>query len=190
MPNIAIFASGAGSNAREIIRYFHQHPTIKISLVACNKAGAGVIDVAASAGIPCFMINKDEFFKGDACVPFLKQHNIDLVVLAGFLWKIPLSLIEAFPHKIINIHPALLPAYGGKGMYGEKIHESVLLNNDKQSGITVHYVDELYDHGQVIFQKTCDIEDTDTPDSLAEKVHQLEHRHYPRIIEELLQKMF
>lgn len=188
MPNIAIFASGAGSNAREIIRYFLHHSTIKVKLIVCNKAGAGVIDVSAAAGITCLMIEKEEFFRGDAYIPFLLENNIDMIVLAGFLWKIPMTLIKAFPHKIINIHPALLPVFGGKGMFGAKVHETVLQSGEKQSGITIHYVDEHYDHGQSIFQATCAIQTGETPESLAAKVHQLEHRHYPQIIEQLLNK--
>ena len=188
MPNIAIFASGAGSNAREIIRRFRTHPDIKVKLIACHKPGAGAIGVAREGGIPCLMIEKEEFFRGSAYMPELTAMEIHLIVLAGFLWKIPPALVSAFPRQIINIHPALLPAYGGKGMYGRHVHESVLENGDKQSGITIHYVDNQYDHGETIFQASCEVAADDSPESLAARIHQLEHQHYPRVIEELLSR--
>jgi phosphoribosylglycinamide formyltransferase 1 len=188
MQQIAIFASGAGSNTREIIRHFQHHPRIRISLIVCNKPGAGVLQIADREKIPALMLEKDNFFRGDAYVETLKEFGIDFIVLAGFLWKIPDALIKAYPGKIINIHPALLPKYGGKGMYGAHVHESVIKAGEKESGITIHYVDEYYDHGQPIFQSTVAIESTDTPESLAAKIHQLEHKFYPVIIEEILNK--
>ncbi len=188
MQQIAIFASGAGSNAREIIRHFRNHPTIRISLIVCNKPGAGVLQIANNEKIPALLLEKDTFFRGDGYVDSLKEFGIDVIILAGFLWKIPDALIKAYPGKIVNIHPALLPKYGGKGMYGAHVHESVIAAGEKESGITIHYVDEYYDHGQPIFQTTVDIEPTDTPESLAEKIHQLEHKYYPVIIEEILNK--
>ncbi|MFD2526198.1 phosphoribosylglycinamide formyltransferase [Flavihumibacter stibioxidans] len=184
--NIAIFASGAGSNARKIIEHFSSHPQIKIALVVCNKPGAGVLDIAAEHGIPTLLIEKEQFFRGDTYLPQLKDKGIGFIVLAGFLWKIPAALIAAFPHHIINIHPALLPKYGGKGMYGSYVHEAVIAAGEKESGITIHYVDEQYDHGGTIFQATCPVEPGDTPASLAQRIHSLEHAHYPAVIEQTI----
>jgi len=183
--SIAIFASGAGSNARKIIEHFAGSGT-QISLVVCNKPGAGVIDIARQAGIPVLMIEKDRFFNQDSYIKELQ--GADLLVLAGFLWKVPPALVQAFPNRIVNIHPALLPKYGGKGMYGHRVHEAVIASGDTESGISIHYVDELYDHGSIILQARCPIVPADTPDTLAQKVHALEHAHYPAAIEELLKK--
>jgi phosphoribosylglycinamide formyltransferase-1 len=185
--NIAIFASGAGSNAQKIIDRFRNHSTIKIGLIVCNKEGAGVLAIAEKEGINTLLIEKERFFRGDAFVPELKASSIDFVVLAGFLWKIPVKLIQAYPNRIINIHPALLPKYGGKGMYGGFVHAAVIAANEVESGITIHYVDELYDHGGVIFQATCVVDTIDTPESLAKKIHALEHLHYPRVVEEVVE---
>ena len=186
--HIAIFASGAGSNAQQIINRFANHPLVKVALIVCNKPGAGVLNIASSHNIPYVVINKERFFNTDAYLPELQKHRIDFIVLAGFLWKVPAALIAAYPQKIINIHPALLPNYGGKGMYGHFVHEAVIANKEKQSGITIHYVDEQYDHGQIIMQATCDITGSDTPETLAQKIHQLEHRHFPEVVAQLLQK--
>ncbi len=186
--NIAIFASGAGSNAQQIINYFASSPTIKISLIVCNKPGAGVLSIADKAGIPTLSIEKERFFKGDNYLPELQNFHIDYVVLAGFLWKIPPALINVFPKRIINIHPALLPNYGGKGMFGHYVHEAVISNQEKESGITIHYVDELYDHGAIIFQAKCSITENDTADTLAQKIHVLEHQHYPKVIAGIIEK--
>jgi len=188
MQQIAIFASGAGSNAREIIRHFRNHPGVGISLIVCNKPGAGVLQIAANEKIPVLMLEKENFFRGDAYVSAIQAAGVDFIVLAGFLWKIPDPLIKAYPGKIINIHPALLPKFGGKGMYGARVHESVIDAGEKESGITIHYVDEHYDHGQPIFQAKVSIEAADTPETLAGKIHQLEHKYYPLIIEEILDK--
>lgn len=183
MKRIAIFASGAGSNARAIIHHFRDHQDIVIGLVACNKPGAGVLDIATEAGIPVLMIEKEPFFRGNGYVDELKAAGISHIVLAGFLWKIPSALVQAYAGRIINIHPALLPNYGGKGMYGALVHEAVIRNGEIESGITIHEVDELYDHGQPIFQARVPVTPTDTPASLATKIHALEHAHYPRVIE-------
>jgi formyltetrahydrofolate-dependent phosphoribosylglycinamide formyltransferase len=185
--NVAIFASGGGSNAEQIINYFSSS-SIKIALVVCNKPAAGVLQVAAKAGIPCLLIEKQQFFDGDNYLPQLQQHHIDFIVLAGFLWKVPDALIRAYPKKIINIHPALLPKYGGNGMYGRHVHEAVIANKEKQSGITIHYVDELYDHGEIIFQAACAVDDNDTAETLAKKVQVLEHEYYGKVIAETVQK--
>lgn len=187
--NIALFASGAGSNAQKIIDHFRDHPFIKIALIVCNKPGAGVLTIAQNEHIPTLLIDKEQFFRGNAYVDELKQRGIDLIVLAGFLWKVPVALIQAFPQRIINIHPALLPNYGGKGMYGRFVHEAVIAAKEKESGISIHYVDELYDHGQLIFQARCTIDPVDTPDTLAQKIHALEHAHYPLIVEKVIEEL-
>jgi len=184
--NVAIFASGAGSNAQKLIDHFRKHSQIKIALIVCNKPGAGVLTIAQNEKIPSLLIEKEQFFRGNAYVEELKQHNVDFIVLAGFLWKVPVQLVKAFPQRIINIHPALLPNYGGKGMYGRFVHEAVIAAKETESGISIHFVDELYDHGQLIFQARCTIEADDTPDSLAQKIHTLEHEHYPLIVEKVI----
>ncbi len=195
--SLAIFASGAGSNAEKIIQHFQlqgnlanaenkKHEKVVISLIVCNKPGAGVLEIASGAGIPSLLIDKEQFFRGTHYLPELKSHGIDFIVLAGFLWKIPAALIQAYPNKIVNIHPALLPKYGGKGMYGNKVHEAVIAAGEKESGITIHLVDELYDHGKVVLQATCNIDESDNAESLANKIHLLEHQHYPVVIENLL----
>lgn len=186
--NVAIFASGTGTNAEQIIKHFAFSSKVKIALIVCNKPTAGVLTIAQKAGIPSLLIEKDRFFNADNYLPELQKNNIDLIVLAGFLWKIPVPIINAYPKKIINIHPALLPKYGGSGMYGSRVHEAVIAAKEKESGITIHYVDELYDHGEIIFQATCTVDAQDTAASLAQKIHTLEHIHYPKVIAELIQK--
>jgi phosphoribosylglycinamide formyltransferase-1 len=205
---IAIFASGAGSNAAKIIDRFNSPPTpvrtilpggpfhsvergeqtpyIEVALIVCNKPDAGVLKIAAKENIPVLLIEKEKFFRGDAYIKELKEKEIDFIVLAGFLWKIPALLIKAFPHSIINIHPALLPKYGGKGMYGQFVHQAVIDNHEKETGITIHFVDEAYDHGKTIFQASCPVNSNDTALTIAKKVASLEHEHYPRVIEELI----
>lgn len=185
---IAIFASGAGSNAEKIINHFATSTTVKVALVVCNKPGAGVLLIASRAGIPSLLIEKEHFFKGDGYLPELKKHHIDFIVLAGFLWKMPATLLNAYPKKIVNIHPALLPKYGGKGMYGHAVHEAVIAAGDNESGITIHFVDELYDHGEIIFQAKCEVSHHDTAETLAQKIHILEHANYPSVIAEVLKK--
>lgn len=185
---IAIFASGAGSNAEKIINHFATSTTVKVALVVCNKPGAGVLLIASRAGIPSLLIEKEQFFKGDGYLPELKKHHIDFIVLAGFLWKMPATLLNAYPKKTVNIHPALLPKYGGKGMYGHAVHEAVIAAGDNESGITIHFVDELYDHGEVIFQAKCEVSHHDTAETLAQKIHILEHANYPSVIAEVLKK--
>ena len=173
MKSIAIFASGAGSNAQEIIRYFNGHHSIRVGLVVTNKPEAGVVQVASTAGIPVLTIEKERFFRGDGYVPELQTAGIDFIVLAGFLWKVPDTLVEAYRNRMINIHPALLPAYGGKGMYGSRVHEAVIAAGEKQSGISIHFVDEVFDHGKVIFQASCDVLPDDSASSLAERINGL-----------------
>jgi len=184
--HLAIYSSGTGTNAAGIIDYFRHHPSIRISLIVCNKAGAGVLNIASKEGLPVLMIDKEIFFRGDAYVDELRLQKIDFLVLAGFLWKIPSALVQAYRGRIINIHPALLPKYGGKGMYGLHVHEAVIKAGEQESGITIHYVDELYDHGQAIFQARVIVEPGDTPEMLAAKVRGLEHEHFPRIIEQVV----
>jgi phosphoribosylglycinamide formyltransferase 1 len=186
---ISIFASGAGSNASRIIDYFRNSTLARVCLVICNKPGAGVIGIAGKEGIPVLIIEKERFFKGDGYLPEIRQAGTNLIVLAGFLWKIPQALIDAYPRRIINIHPALLPKYGGRGMYGQYVHESVLNAGEMESGITIHYVDEHYDNGDILFQTACPVLDTDSPESLANRIHQLEHLHYPLVIDDLLKSL-
>lgn len=183
---LAIFASGTGSNAEQIIRHFKSSSLATTALVVSNKPEAGVLQIARAENIPTLVIEKERFFRGDGYVPALREAGIDLVVLAGFLWKVPGQLIAAYPRKIVNIHPALLPKYGGKGMYGLFVHQAVKAAGDMESGITIHYVDEHYDHGDVIFQTTCSLSAGDDPAAIARKVLQLEHRWYPQVIEQLL----
>jgi phosphoribosylglycinamide formyltransferase-1 len=184
--HIAIFASGAGSNAQKIIDHFRNSDKARVTLILCNKPGAGVTHIAEKENIPLVLIEKEPFFRGDACLPQLKESGIDLIVLAGFLWKVPGKLIEAYRGRIINIHPALLPGYGGKGMYGSFVHEAIIRAGEKESGITIHYVDEHYDNGDIIFQAKCKIDKEDTPQTLAARIHQLEHEHFPHVIEQVL----
>ena len=184
--HVAIFASGAGSNAKKIIEYFENKNTpIKISLIVCNVPGAGVLEIAKSKGIPTLLINKTEF-AATGYVESLHNADIHFIVLAGFLWKVPEVLVKAYPKAIINIHPALLPKYGGKGMYGARVHEAVIAAGEKESGITIHWVNEHYDEGAIIFQAKCSIDANDTADSLANKIHALEHAHFAPTIEKLL----
>jgi len=190
MNNITIFASGAGSNAQKIIDHFEGNTKTKVRLIVCNNANAGVLTIAAKENIPALLIEKEKF-QVTGYIEEIRKQSTDLIVLAGFPWKIPPVLINAFPHGIINIHPALLPAYGGKGMYGHAVHAAVIAANEKKSGITIHYVDEKYDHGETIFQAICNIDDKENPESLSQKIHLLEHEHYPKIIEKILdQKEF
>ena len=191
MKKIAVFASGAGSNAAKIIEASlpgkaEGNRSFEVSLIVCNKPGAGVLKIAEQNNIPSLLIDKEKFFRGNGYVDEFKEAGIDFIILAGFLWKLPSALIKAYPRKIINIHPALLPNYGGKGMYGQFVHEAVIANKEKESGITIHYVDELYDHGDIIFQARCTVMEDDTPDSLALRIHMLEHKHYPEIVKKVV----
>jgi phosphoribosylglycinamide formyltransferase-1 len=187
MKQIAIFSSGTGSNAKKIIDHLLSLKEKNIaapvvSLIVCNRPEAGVLKIAAEKNIPALLIEKEKFFRGNAYIEELKAANVDFIILAGFLWKVPVALIKAFHRKMINIHPALLPKYGGKGMYGSFVHETVIANKEKESGITIHYVDEVYDHGQIILQATCLVSEEDTAETLAKKVQMLEHRHFPAAV--------
>jgi phosphoribosylglycinamide formyltransferase-1 len=184
--NIAIFASGTGSNAANIIQYFSKNEKAVIALIVCNNPAAGVLQIALKNDIPVLLIEKEKFFRGDGYVPELREAAIDFIVLAGFLWKLPSALIEAYRNKIINIHPALLPKHGGRGMYGNFVHEAVLSSREKESGITIHFVDEFYDNGKIIFQTTCPVYENDTTETLAKRIHELEYKYFPVVIEEII----
>lgn len=184
MTNIAIFASGSGTNAENIVHYFNQHHSIKISSIYTNNPKAKVIERAKRLEVPFHVFNRIQFYDNKEVLNLLESEKIDFIVLAGFLWLVPKTIIQKYPNKIINIHPALLPKYGGKGMYGEKVHIAVKENNDKETGITIHYVNENYDEGDIIFQSKCDVSTNDSVDEIAEKVHQLEYKFYPIIIEQ------
>ncbi|HEY0434035.1 MAG TPA: phosphoribosylglycinamide formyltransferase [Chitinophagaceae bacterium] len=185
-PRIAIFASGAGTNAKNLIAYFKTHRSADVSLVVTNKKDAGVLKIAEDANVPSLIVEKERFFRTAGYVQQLQHLRIDFIVLAGFLWKMPEAFILAWPRRIVNIHPALLPKYGGKGMYGGHVHSAVLDADDKTSGITIHYVDEHYDNGDVIFTAECPVLPGDTPETLAQRIHQLEYEHYPRVVEQLV----
>jgi len=186
MKNIAIFASGSGTNAENIIKYFSENDKIKVAVVLSNNKNVGVHARVNKLGIPSFVFTRDEFVEGSPILAKLEEYNIDLIVLAGFMNKISDSLLKAYPEKIINIHPALLPKHGGRGMYGMHVHEAVVAAGEKESGITIHYIDSQYDHGKIIFQAKCPVLPTDTPEDVATKVHALEYAHYPHVIKDLL----
>lgn len=186
MKNIAIFASGSGTNAENIGRYFFNSETIKVAVVLSNNKNVGVHARVRSLGIPSFVFSREEFREGTPVLAKLAEYKIDLVVLAGFMNKISAPLLQAYPGKIINIHPALLPKHGGKGMFGMHVHEAVVAAGEQESGITIHYIDENYDEGDIIFQAACPVLPTDTPEEVATKVHALEYAHYPRVIENIL----
>ncbi|HEY0299116.1 MAG TPA: phosphoribosylglycinamide formyltransferase [Arachidicoccus sp.] len=183
---IAIFASGAGSNAEKIIEHFQNSSIAHVKLILCNKENAGVLNIAKKNNIKSVLIDKTAFFHSDKYVTFLSNEQIDLIILAGFLWKIPANLIGAFAERIINIHPALLPKYGGKGMYGHFVHEAVIAAHEEKSGITIHLVDELYDHGKHLLQAECTLQSDETPETLAKKIHELEHKYFPKAIEDFI----
>jgi phosphoribosylglycinamide formyltransferase-1 len=183
---IAIFASGSGSNAESIVAYFKNNEQVKVAYFLTNNAEAGIIKRGKRLGIPTLVFSKKNFSEGTDIVEFLESQKIDLVVLAGFLWLIPSLLIKAFPNKIINIHPALLPKYGGKGMWGHHVHEAVVANKETESGITVHLVNENYDEGKILLQAKCAVLPSDTAEEVAANVLKLEHEHFARVLEELL----
>jgi len=189
MKKIAIFASGSGSNAEKIMEYFKNHQSIKVSIVLTNKANAGVLERAKKFDIPTHIFDRSTFRDTEEIVTLLQEQKIDLIALAGFLWLIPKHMVEAFPNKILNIHPALLPNYGGKGMHGMHVHLAVVQNQEQESGMTIHYVNEKYDDGQIIFQDSCNLLQSDTPEDVAAKVLKLEHLHFARVIEEEIQKL-
>ena len=188
MIRIAILASGNGSNAQRIIEYFADNKDILFPFVITNKEDSYVRKRAESMGIPSIYISNSELKKGGSLLNLLIENKIDWVILAGYLLLIPSNVIKAFSNKIINIHPALLPKYGGKGMYGMKVHEAVIANSEKESGITIHFVNENYDEGDIIIQAKCSISDDDNPEILSQKIHFLEHEFFPKVIEDLILK--
>lgn len=183
---VIIFASGTGRNAENIMRYFKSSGDISVLGLLANNPDAEVIEKAKHFGVPVKVFNKKEFYETDTILNFLLQENPGLIVLAGFLWLVPEKVIYAFPRRIINIHPALLPKFGGRGMFGSNVHKQVIASGEKESGITIHYVDESYDEGDIIFQKKCPVENADTAELLAEKIHALEIKYFPLVIESLL----
>lgn len=187
MINAAIFASGEGTNAENLFRYFQNDPRIRIKTVVTNRDDAGVIAKAEAYKKNVQIVSREALNNyTEQIIEFLRSEGIDLIILAGFLLKIPEAFVKAFPNRIVNIHPALLPAYGGKGMYGMHVHRAVVQNNEKESGITIHYVNEAYDEGEIILQVACAIEPGDTAEAVAQKVRALEHEHFPKAIEKLL----
>ncbi len=184
--NVAIFASGGGSNAEMFFTYFASNKNINICLLLTNNKNAFAIKRAEKFGVPAITFTREELYETDHIIQLLKRYKIDFIVLAGFLWKVPSNLIESFPNKIVNIHPALLPKFGGKGMYGKYVHQAVVEAGETESGITIHYVNSNYDEGQIIFQEKCTVEPDDTPEIVAEKVLKLEHFHFPRVVEKLM----
>ena len=186
MKKIAILASGSGTNAENLIQYFRTRPAERVEIVLTNRPGAGVLGRAEALNVETVVFNRELFYEGTEIVDLLKEREIDLVVLAGFLWLVPSGLIDAFEGRIINIHPALLPKYGGKGMYGSRVHEAVIESGDAESGITIHYVNRQYDDGSIIFQAKCKVMERDTPEDLAARIHELEYEHFPRVVEQLL----
>ena len=186
MTRIAIFASGSGSNAENIANHFSKHTNVEIPLFLTNKANAYVLERAKKLNIDSFVFNKTQFLETEEIIAVLAEKNIDLIVLAGFLLKIPENLIKAYPNKIVNIHPALLPKFGGKGMYGDNVHKAVVNTRETESGITIHYVNKHYDEGEIIFQAKCGVLPTDTYEDVAAKIHQLEYKHFPKTIDALI----
>jgi len=186
MRNIAIFASGSGSNAQRIIEYFKDHPSISVQLVLTNKSDAYVLQRAANNKIPSIVFNKEQFYQNDDVLNILIQYKVDFLILAGFLWLMPVKMIEKFDRRVINIHPALLPKYGGKGMFGILVHKAVVENKERETGITIHYVNKEYDKGDIIFQAKCKINPEDSPDDVANKIHELEYQHFPVVIERII----
>jgi phosphoribosylglycinamide formyltransferase-1 len=182
---VAVFASGSGTNAEEIFKYFLDHPQVKVVLLLSNNPQAYALERAKRFNIPARVFNRQEW-KEQLVLEWLKEYKVTHIVLAGFLWLVPEYLINAYQNKIVNIHPALLPKFGGKGLYGMKVHEAVRAANEKETGITIHLVNEKYDDGKILFQGRCPITLDDTPGQIAEKVHQLEHEHYPNVIEQWL----
>ena len=186
MKRIAILASGTGSNARKIVEHLQDNELIEVVLIASNRKSAKVLDMASNHGIATRLITRSDFYESEIFLKELKDADVDWIVLAGFLWLIPKNLLSAYPHRIVNIHPALLPNYGGKGMYGMNVHKAVKANSEIVSGMTIHLVNENYDEGAIIFQGRTDIESTDTAEDIASKVLKLEHEYYPIVVEGLI----
>lgn len=186
MKRIVIFASGSGTNAENLITYFNQNGRATVVLVLSNNPNAKVLERAQRLKVRSVSFNKMAFTETDEVLDTLKTSNLDLIVLAGFLWKFPVRILKEFPNKVINIHPALLPKYGGKGMYGMHVHEAVVKNKETETGITIHYVNEHYDEGAIIFQAKCEVNPKDSSEDVASKIHELEMEHFPKVVESLL----
>ena len=188
MKRIVIFASGSGSNAENLIKFFHNSDNASVIQVLSNNPHAKVLDRAKRLKVSALSFNRVAFSRSEDVLNILKASQPDLIVLAGFLWKLPEFILDAFPDKVINVHPALLPKYGGKGMYGMHVHEAVVANNETETGITIHYVNENYDEGAVIFQAKCNVAANDTAEDVAAKIHELEMEYFPKVVDELLKK--
>lgn len=186
MKRIVIFASGSGTNAENLIKFFHNRDNVSVIQVLTNNPYAKVLDRCKKLKVSALSFNRIAFTKTDDVLNILKASNPDLIVLAGFLWKFPENILNEFPNKVINVHPALLPKYGGKGMYGMHVHEAVVKNNETETGITIHYVNEHYDEGAIIFQAKCEVLAKDKAENVAEKIHELEMEHFPKVVEKLL----
>ena len=186
MRHLALFASGTGSNAHKIMDYFKTSETVRVSLVVSNNKDAGVLAIAESFGVPTHLISRKNFYDSTDLLAVLAAHEVDFIALAGFMWLVPPYLVQAFPRRILNIHPALLPKFGGKGMYGMHVHEAVQASGESESGITIHYVNERYDEGDILFQASCALEAEESPIQIAQKVQVLEHEWYPKVIETAL----
>lgn len=189
MRNLVVLASGSGSNAENIIRFFKLSKNVKVSYLLSNKPDAYALQRAKALGVNTMVFDRDDFYNNGKVAIFLREQQPDLIVLAGFLWLVPQEIIKDFPNRIINIHPALLPKYGGKGMYGDKVHRAIIENGESESGITIHFVNEKYDEGSTIFQARCILSADETASSLAEKIHNLEHEHFPRVIQQVLESL-
>ena len=187
MNKIAIFASGSGSNARKIMEYFQEHPSIRVALLVSNKADAGALDIARSFHVPTHTIQRSGFYHSEALLDVLHAHEIDFIALAGFLWLVPAYLVQAYPRRIVNIHPALIPKFCGKGMYGHHVHEAVKAAGETESGMTIHFVNEHYDEGDIVLQAKTPLSPEDDAHSIAAKVLQLEHAYFAKTIEQILQ---
>ncbi|RLD28496.1 MAG: phosphoribosylglycinamide formyltransferase [Bacteroidetes bacterium] len=186
MKHIVIFASGSGTNAENLITFFHKRDNASVVLVLTNNPNAKVINRCNSLNVNCLSFNRVNFYETSRVLTLVKNNNPDLIILAGFLWKFPETILNEFSNKVINIHPALLPKYGGKGMYGKHVHEAVVNNKETESGITIHYVNESYDEGAIIFQAKCNVDESDSADDLAQKIHKLEMEYFPKVAETLL----
>lgn len=189
MKHIAVFASGTGTNAEKIMQHFEQHEEISVSLIISNKTNAPVLSKAVAFGVPTLLIDRHSFYQTHDILETLKRYGIDFIVLAGFLWLLPPYLVQAYAHRMVNLHPALLPRYGGKGMYGMHVHRAVCEAKENQTGMTIHYVNEQYDDGDIVFQATCPLQRGDTPEGIADKVRVLEHRYFPKVIEQLVKRL-
>ncbi len=187
--HIAIFASGNGTNAEAIMKYFYYHPNIIVRALFSNNKMAKAMERAQKYGVPAYSFQREDFYNESHVLDLLQDIGVDVIILAGFLWKVPENIVTQYSNRILNIHPALLPKYGGKGMYGGHVHQAVITNQEKESGITIHQVNEVYDDGKIIFQAKVTITENDTPETLAQKIHVLEHEHYPKVIEQYISSL-